>query len=103
MQLTLHEALFPEESCQRLRDGNGLMNESRGVTPFGRSGAGEMAYGQGEGGGSAAGGILMTLHLKRAIDSTVGSFLGKELPPGLRLADGNINRKRRRLSSFPSR
>ena len=39
--------------------------------------------------GEAAIGILMTLSQKRTIDSARGSFLGKELPTGLRLADGN--------------
>ena len=38
--------------------------------------------------GSAAIGVLKTLTPKRAIASTRGSFLGKELPTGLRLADG---------------
>ena len=37
--------------------------------------------------GFAAVGILMTLSPKRASASTQGSFLGKELPTGLRLAD----------------
>jgi len=39
--------------------------------------------------GFAAIGFLTTLHMKREIDSTRGSFLGKELPTGLRLADGS--------------
>ena len=39
--------------------------------------------------GFAAVGILITLSPKRTNDSAVGSFLGKELPTGLRLADGN--------------
>ena len=30
----------------------------------------------------------MTLHLKRENDFALSSFLGKELPTGLRLADG---------------
>ena len=38
--------------------------------------------------GSAAVGNLMTLHKKRAIDTAGGSFLGKELPTGLRDGDG---------------
>ena len=37
---------------------------------------------------SAAIGILMALSPKRENDSARGSFLGKELPTGLRLADG---------------
>ena len=38
--------------------------------------------------GYATVGILMTLTPKRASASARGSFLGKELPTGLRLADG---------------
>ena len=38
--------------------------------------------------GEAAVGILKTLYKNRAIASAVGSFLGKELPTGLRLANG---------------
>ena len=38
--------------------------------------------------GEAAVGILKTLHKNLAIASAAGSFLGKELPTGLRLADG---------------
>ena len=38
---------------------------------------------------SAAIGILMALSPKRENDSARGSFLGKELPTGLRLAGGN--------------
>ena len=52
-------------------------------------------------GGFAAVGILMTLAIKRAIDSAEGSFLGKELPTGLRIADGKC-RKRRRRWGFPN-
>ena len=37
----------------------------------------------------AAIGILKTLSPNRAIDSARGSFLGKELPTGLRLAEGS--------------
>ena len=37
----------------------------------------------------AAVGFLTTLHHKHAIDSAQGSFLGKELPTGLRLAEGS--------------
>ena len=47
--------------------------------------------------GEAAVGILMTLHPNRAIDSARGSFLGKELPTGLRLADGKRPERRRRI------
>ena len=39
--------------------------------------------------GSAAVGFLTTLTLKRENDSARGSFLGKELPTGLRLAEGS--------------
>ena len=39
--------------------------------------------------GFAAIGILKTLSQNRAIDSARGSFLGKELPTGLRLAEGS--------------
>ena len=61
-----------------------------------------MACGQGDGGGaqigkrrllkhnsgSAAIGILKTLHPKRAIDSAAGSLPRRELPTGLRDGDG---------------
>ena len=39
--------------------------------------------------GFAAAGILMTVTQKRRDDSARGSFLGKELPTGVRIADGN--------------
>ena len=39
--------------------------------------------------GFAAVGFLMTLHRKRAIDCTAGSFLRKELPTGVRNGDGH--------------
>ena len=38
--------------------------------------------------GFAAAGILMTVTQKRRDDSARGSFLGKELPTGVRLAEG---------------
>ena len=75
MKLTPQEALFSEESCQRLRDGDGIVKGGSGVTPFGRSGARGMACGQGDGGGAQIGKRRLRISLRKSTFIPVNPYV----------------------------